>query len=378
MRYIKYFLIVLMFSFLSGCYTQLAIGDLSNETYDENGEYEDEEYAYEDSSAYEDSTYYSYDYDQEREGRTEINNYYYFDNDIWPGTFYRRYYWDYYPHVGILISGNDFYDWYGWYDWYDWNYYGYRCCWYFYSYYDPYFYNPYYYYDPFYYGGYYTGGVGTVYKYRSRSLTRLRNTHGGRGLALRLRPGRNLTSRGSGSASLRKERNGRSRDVDESLIGVRPTVNGEARMVGGATVNGKTAIRKSGRSKTSSGRIGRGTSERKYISKKKRVYTKHPTINKRSGREESRIERKSKKVPRSYKAPSSSRERRATPKVRRHYTPRQSETRSYYTPPSSSGSSRGSSYSSPSYSSGSSQGSYSSGSSSRSSGRSSRGSSRRR
>ena len=377
MKYVKYILMFFIFYSLSGCYTQLALN--GNSDYSSNGnneEYSNEEYAYEDTTAEQDTTYYGNEGEESQS--PEINNYYYFDNGFWPNDFYRRYYWGYYPGVAITIGGGDFYDWY-WdnLNWYNWDYY------------DPYFYD--YYYNPYYvwdgyYDGYYNGGLAPVYKYRSRNLTRLRNTHGGRGLALSLRALRNLNRRTATSSVAanrrRNERSGRDRNVDQSILGSRPTQNGVVNGLSRPTVNRRqSSVRRNGRSERNSSEILRkGREGRSVGSRKGTVRRTNPNAGRKVRKENPRVERHSRTdYRREYKAPRKT-ERRYEPKSRpRSYSRPKSESRhSYYHPQSRESYPSHSSYTHRSYSP-SSRSSYSGGGYSRSSGssgRSSRSSSR--
>jgi hypothetical protein len=149
---------------LTGCYTQVASRDdygnwnreeskpyydyeeesdtLSDEYADD--QYEDEEYAYDDN---EDSY-------TESEGSS---NYYFYG---YPS--YRKYFWNYYPSVSVVVGTGWYYDPWCWDPWYpDYWYYPSLSCYY------PTYWYPHHYYgwwDPYpYYGGY----TSTTYKYRT-------------------------------------------------------------------------------------------------------------------------------------------------------------------------------------------------------------------
>jgi hypothetical protein len=385
MKIVKYILMFFIFYSLSGCYTQLALnGDSDYYSNGNDEEYSNEEYAYEDTTTAEpDSSYYGNEGEEEQP--SVINNYY-FDNDFWPGDFYRRYYWGYYPGIAVTIGGGDFYDWY----WDNLNWYNWDCC--YYNYYDPYFYNPYYY-DPYYvWDGYYNGDIAPVYKYRSRNLTRLRNTHGGRGLALLGRSLRNSNGRTTASSAAnrrRDERTGRNFGISRTVSGSRPTRNGAVNGLSNPTVNGrKSSVQRNGRKvRNSSSDLRRERGRSPVESRRKSVRRPNTNTGRKVRKENPHVERRSGTVhKRAYKAPRKS-GRRYEPKSkpRSYSTPKSESRRSYYHPQSRESYPSHSSYTprsySPSSSSSRSSGSgysRSSGSSGRSSRSSSRGSSSRR
>jgi len=181
----KYFLsiaiVVALFS-QYGCYTQVDFRNRQRHDYEYSHDQDrDETYSENDSKTYSNG-----------ESDVTINNYY---DGNYPG--YRRYLWhNYYPSFSLGFSVGPFWDNFCYDPWW----YGYYPAIPVIAYYSPYFY------DNYYYGGYYNNsywnGGGAIYKERTNSDSRLRNTDGGRGTTtLRDRTTRNLIQ-----SSLNKDR----------------------------------------------------------------------------------------------------------------------------------------------------------------------------
>jgi len=165
MKTIRLIGLVFLTLFLSGCYTQLAVEERQQKSYDSYETYGDE-YVSADTVYYDESS---------TSDDKVVNNYY-----ILPG--YRRYLWHYYPSVSIGIGPGYYFDWWMW-DTY------YPRWWYCDPWYPPVAYYPFWYYQPNYYhygwdyDNYYQP---SNYKYRDNNLARVRgNDGGGRGSYIR-------------------------------------------------------------------------------------------------------------------------------------------------------------------------------------------------
>jgi len=205
-RFLKYILLFGIFYSLSGCYTQFYVSNGSG-YYATNDEYSESNYAEEDTTQT-DSLAQNYS------GPLTIYNFY--NNNI--GFPYYRFYWDYYPDYSLI---------WGYYDPFYWNW---RPYWSFYdSYYSPYYYGWYgdFYYDyyPYYYGG---AGQGYFYSYRSRALTRLRNTLGRRGRSDKYYSRRNANSGRNGNYRNRDNHSYERGSRNVNLNFNRPMVNGSS------------------------------------------------------------------------------------------------------------------------------------------------------
>jgi len=191
--------------FLTGCYTQVATrdydyGNWSREKskpyydYEENKdtltEQYNDEYVYDDQDS-------SID-----ENKTEINYYFY----GYPS--YRKYFWNYYPSVSVVIGTGWYYDpWWYWDPWYPsyWYYPSVIC------YYPTYWYPRYYYgwWNPYpYYGGY-SGYYSSTYKYRTNDIGKIRNSSGVRNSG----SGRDLFATRDGNSQLRDQLKTRERQI---------------------------------------------------------------------------------------------------------------------------------------------------------------------
>jgi|GEM_PF-5674225 hypothetical protein len=335
MKYLKYLIMFAVFYSLSGCYTQLAIngrayGDDDYSVYQEPEYNEDStEVAYSDSTEYDDFNDWDENYYRDRDNVTVIYG---------SPFVYRGFYTYYYPR--IIVDYDPYY--------YDWYWVGYRCGYFwdpwlcdpYYSYYyDPYFYNPYWnwsYYN-YGYGGGWWGGVNPVKYRRSRSLSHLRNSHGGRGgLVFRL-PGK---SRGGRASDVRDRHNGRSGvsrqvEIDKKLN--RPSVNAMGDL-------GKPSVNKNrGEARVSKRRVKKNASVYKARGEKRTI--KHKSIRNYAPPKKSKPRKRSyevrKRKERSHPVRSyEPTERRSRGESRSYSAPRRS-----YTPPSynSGGSSRSSS-----------------------------------